>query len=91
MKNRVKTDVVVIGGGAAGMMAAATLKKRGRKVVILEKNDRLGKKLLITGKGRCNVTNNCSEEELIKAGSDFLVNNPLEIKDLLTKINCKNS
>ncbi len=75
MKNRVKTDVVVIGGGPAGMMAASCLIKRGRRVILLEKNDRLGKKLLITGKGRCNVTNNCSSDELIKStvtGGRFL-------------------
>lgn len=51
-------DVVVIGGGPAGMMAAATAAKRGRQVLLLEKNHSLGKKLLITGGGRCNVTNN---------------------------------
>ena len=51
-------DVVVVGGGAAGMMAAATAASRGLKVVLLEKNRRLGKKLAITGGGRCNVTNN---------------------------------
>ncbi len=51
-------DVVVIGGGAAGMMAAATAASRGLKVVLLEKNRRLGKKLSITGGGRCNITNN---------------------------------
>ncbi len=75
MKNNIKTDVVIIGGGPAGMMAASCLKDRGRRVILLEKNDRLGKKLLITGKGRCNVTNNCSSDELIKAtvtGGRFL-------------------
>jgi predicted Rossmann fold flavoprotein len=50
-------DVVVIGGGPAGMMAAGRAAERGAKVLILEKNSRLGKKLLITGGGRCNVTN----------------------------------
>jgi predicted Rossmann fold flavoprotein len=50
-------DVAVIGGGPAGMMAALTAAKRGKKVVLIEKNDSLGKKLLITGGGRCNVTN----------------------------------
>ena len=75
MKNNIKTDVVIIGGGPAGMMAASCLKDRNRRVILLEKNDRLGKKLLITGKGRCNVTNNCSSDELIKAtvtGGRFL-------------------
>lgn len=51
-------DVVVIGGGPAGMMAAATASARGKSVLLLEKNPGLGKKLLITGGGRCNVTNN---------------------------------
>lgn len=51
-------DVVVIGGGPAGMMAAATAGARGKRVLLLEKNPSLGKKLLITGGGRCNVTNN---------------------------------
>lgn len=50
-------DVIVVGGGAAGMMAAGTAAKRGKKVLILEKNRRLGEKLRITGGGRCNVTN----------------------------------
>ncbi len=51
-------DVVVIGGGASGMMAAGRAAERGKKVILLEKNTDLGKKLLITGGGRCNVTNN---------------------------------
>lgn len=59
-------DVIVIGGGAAGMFAAATAGGRGRRVLLLEKNDRLGKKLRITGKGRCNVTNCCSGEEVLQ-------------------------
>ncbi|MFZ2621352.1 MAG: aminoacetone oxidase family FAD-binding enzyme [Minisyncoccia bacterium] len=50
-------DVVVIGGGPAGMMAAGTAGSKGKKVLLIEKNDSLGKKLLITGGGRCNVTN----------------------------------
>jgi hypothetical protein len=49
--------VVVIGGGAAGMMAAGTAAENGCKVILLEKNEKLGKKIYITGKGRCNVTN----------------------------------
>ena len=49
--------VVVIGGGAAGMIAAATAGGRGLDVTIVEKNNRVGKKILITGKGRCNITN----------------------------------
>ena len=59
-------DGVVIGGGPAGMFAAITAAKAGSKVLLLEKNDRLGKKLLITGKGRCNVTNDCSAHEVLQ-------------------------
>jgi len=50
-------DTVVIGGGAAGIMAAGVANRAGKKVLLLEKNDMLGKKLLITGGGRCNITN----------------------------------
>lgn len=50
-------DVIVIGGGPAGMMAAGTAAKNGAQVLLVEKNDTLGKKLLLTGGGRCNVTN----------------------------------
>ena len=59
-------DVIVVGGGPAGMFAAITAAKNGQKVLLLERNDRLGKKLLITGKGRCNVTNDCSEQEVMR-------------------------
>ena len=59
-------DGIVIGGGPAGMFAAITAAQRGQKVLLLERNDRLGKKLLITGKGRCNVTNNCSGQEVLQ-------------------------
>ncbi len=58
--------VLVIGGGAAGMLAAGMAAKAGAKVVLIEKNDRLGKKLAITGKGRCNVTNACTCDEVMK-------------------------
>ena len=59
-------DGIIIGGGPAGMFAAITAGARGQRVLLLERNDRLGKKLLITGKGRCNVTNNCSEQEILQ-------------------------
>ena len=59
-------DGIIIGGGPAGMFAAITAAKRGQKVLLLERNDRLGKKLLITGKGRCNVTNDCSGQEVLQ-------------------------
>ncbi len=61
-----KYDGVVIGGGPAGMFSAITAASRGQNVLLLEKNDRLGKKLLITGKGRCNVTNHCSMQEVLQ-------------------------
>ena len=59
-------DGIVIGGGPAGMFAAITAAEQGQKVLLLEANNRLGKKLLITGKGRCNVTNQCSAEEVLR-------------------------
>ena len=59
-------DGIVIGGGPAGMFAAITAARQGNRVLLLEKNDRLGKKLLITGKGRCNVTNHCDEREVLQ-------------------------
>ena len=58
-------EVLVIGGGAAGMMATITAAEEGASVTLLEPNERLGKKLNITGKGRCNVTNNAGLEELL--------------------------
>ena len=71
--------VVVVGAGPAGMMAAITAAKLGAKVTLLEKNDRVGKKLRITGKGRCNVTNDCSVQ-------DFLSNVPTNPRFLYTAL-----
>ena len=59
-------DGIVIGGGPAGMFAAITAASQGQRVLLLERNDRLGRKLLITGKGRCNVTNDCSGQEVLQ-------------------------
>ena len=59
--------VIVAGGGASGMMAAVTAARAGADVVLLEPNEKVGRKLYITGKGRCNVTNNCDRQELIAA------------------------
>lgn len=56
--------VIVIGGGAAGMMAAVFAARNGKEVTIIEQNEKLGKKLFITGKGRCNFTNACDIEDL---------------------------
>lgn len=59
-------DGIVVGGGAAGMFAAIIAAEQGQRVLLLERNDRLGKKLLITGKGRCNVTNHCTAQEVLQ-------------------------
>ena len=92
-----KYDVIVIGGGPAGMFAAITAAKQGRSVMLLERNDRLGKKLLITGKGRCNVTNNCSEQEILQnipRNGRFLFSAmtafpPKAVMDFLEEAGCK--
>ena len=55
-----KKSCIVIGAGAAGMMAAGTAAENGVNVTLIERNDRPGRKIMITGKGRCNVTNNCT-------------------------------
>ena len=60
------TDVLVIGGGAAGMMAALAAADQGAQVCLLERNPKVGRKLYITGKGRCNVTNNTDIEGLLQ-------------------------
>lgn len=65
MSDKECCDVLVVGGGASGMMAAVSAAQRGRSVILVEKNEKLGKKLYITGKGRCNLTNNCTEPELL--------------------------
>lgn len=66
------SQVIVIGGGAAGMMAAVCSAKEGNQVTLLEKNEKLGKKLFITGKGRCNLTNAGDIEDLMS----HVVTNP---------------
>ena len=63
--NLLSADAVVIGGGAAGMMCSAVAAERGLDVILLEPNKILGRKLRITGKGRCNVTNNCDIREFL--------------------------
>ena len=60
-----QTQVVVIGGGAAGMMAALSARQAGASVTLLEPNEKLGRKLYITGKGRCNLTNNTTPEGVL--------------------------
>lgn len=58
-------NIAVIGGGAAGLMAAGVAHENGASVTIFEKNPKMGRKIAITGKGRCNVTNNCTENEFL--------------------------
>lgn len=68
-------EIIVVGGGAAGMMAAITAAQNGAKVTLYEKNEKLGKKIYITGKGRCNVTNDCEPDNFfanIVSNSKFM-------------------
>ncbi|MCC8122858.1 MAG: NAD(P)/FAD-dependent oxidoreductase [Oscillospiraceae bacterium] len=60
-----KADIIVIGGGAAGCMAALSAAEEGARVLLLERNQKLGRKLYITGKGRCNLTNNCPPQQVL--------------------------
>lgn len=64
--NKENSRIIVIGAGAAGMLAAIFAARNGHEVLLLEKNDKAGKKLYITGKGRCNITNACEMEDLFK-------------------------
>lgn len=89
-------DGIIIGGGPAGMFAAITAAQRSQSVLLLEKNDRLGKKLLITGKGRCNVTNDCTAQEILQnipRNSRFLYSAmnafpPERVKDFFDEYGC---
>ncbi len=86
--------VIIVGGGAAGMLAAVSCARQGKKVSLYEKNEKLGKKLFITGKGRCNITNACDAEDFL----DHVVGNPrflysafynftnLDMMELLTEL-----
>lgn len=62
--NLKKCDVIIVGGGASGLLAAATAAEMGMSCLLLEKKDRTAKKILITGKGRCNITNDCEIEDI---------------------------
>lgn len=75
-----KADLVVVGGGAAGMICAGTAASYGKSVILLEPNDKLGRKVRITGKGRCNCTNNCTPRE-------FMANVPTNPKFLYSSLN----
>ena len=69
-------EVIVIGGGASGLMAACAAASMGKRVLLLEKNEKLGKKIYITGKGRCNLTNDCTPDEFlfhVVNGRKFLI------------------
>lgn len=89
--------VVVIGGGASGMMAAYAAAENGNDVTLLEKNEKLGKKIYITGKGRCNVTNDCAPDEFLTKvvdGQKFLTGvvysfPPARTKEFLTRFGLK--
>ena len=59
-------EIIIVGGGAAGLMAAGAACRLGHRVTVLEHSEIPGKKILVTGKGRCNVTNNCDEETFLQ-------------------------
>ena len=90
------SHVIIVGGGAAGMMAAIAAAGAGHKVCIYEKNEKLGKKIYITGKGRCNVTNACDTEELFRnvvhnakfLYSSFYTFTNTDVMDLIEKYGC---
>ena len=91
------SDVIVIGGGAAGMMAALFAAQEGVRVTLLEKNEKLGKKIYITGKGRCNVTNQCDVDTFLQnvpRNPRFLYSalrlmNPDDLLSLLQQYGCE--
>src|SRR4030067_3055125 len=66
-KNQATPEIIVVGGGAAGMMAAGRAAERGAKVILVEKTHCLGNKLLLTGGGRCNITNKANLKEFVNA------------------------
>ena len=66
-KSRLDADVIVIGGGAAGLLAAASAGGRGRSVLLLEKNTKLGVKILMSGGTRCNITHACDAQGIAEA------------------------
>ena len=92
------SDIIVIGGGAAGMMAALFAARGGARVTLLEKNEKLGKKVYITGKGRCNVTNACEDvDEFLREvprNPRFLYSalrhfGPFDMLSLLSDLGCE--
>ncbi len=81
------TDVIVIGGGPAGLFAAYHAALNGNSVLVLEKNDRCGKKLNITGKGRCNLTNHCPREEFLQN----VIANPMFLMSAISKFSTRDT
>ena len=70
------TKIAIIGGGAAGLMAGGLLSNAGKDVTIFDSNEKCGKKIYITGKGRCNLTNNCDNQTFLQNvanGSKFMM------------------
>ena len=92
-----KKNIIVVGGGAAGMMAALTASMNGASVTLIEKNEKLGKKVFITGKGRCNVTNAGETSDFfdsVISNSKFLYSSiygfdAFSVMELLEKNGCK--
>lgn len=87
MKMKPVMDVIVIGGGASGMMAAISAAKHKKKVLILEHNDKLGKKILMTGNGRCNITNQRMEESCYGKEHSFFAMQVISDFDLKAVMN----
>lgn len=81
------SNILIAGGGAAGMAAAVFAAEKGCQVHLFEKNEKLGKKLFITGKGRCNFTNDCPEEDFFAS----VVSNPKFLYSSLYGFNCQAS
>lgn len=84
MNDESTLNIAVVGGGAAGMMAAIAAAEAGAEVTLFEKNDRMGKKLAITGKGRCNVTNQCDLDAFLEA----VQRNPRFLYSAFAKFDC---
>ena len=80
-------NIVVIGGGASGLMAAGTAAENGHTVTVIEKNNRPARKLLITGKGRCNLTNMCDNDEFFNS----VVHNPRFLYGALSRFSAQDT
>lgn len=78
---------IIVGAGASGLMCAYKLKEKGHDVTIIEKGEKVGKKIYITGKGRCNVTNNCTDEEFFKN----IVSNPKFLYSAYSNFNAQDT